>query len=106
MARVKTRIDVRLSEAEREELGRRARGQLVPHRDVIRAKMILRLAEGAPIGRVALETGKQRRIVRKWAERFVKKRLLGLQDKEGRGRPPRFSPRSRDSCGQARVRAA
>jgi hypothetical protein len=49
---------------------------------------------------------KTRKIVRKCGERFVKKRLEGLQDKAGRGREPVFSPGGRHASGEAGVRAA
>lgn len=51
-----------------------------PYRAVVRAKTILLLADNYSIAAVARSVGRQRRIVRKWAQRFVKKRLEGLQD--------------------------
>ena len=59
---------------------------------MIRARTILLLATGKPLSAVAREVGRQRRIVRKWAVRFVRKRLPGLEDAPRSGRPPRFSP--------------
>ncbi len=64
------------------------------------------LADGASVSLVARQVGKTRKIVRKWGERFVKKRLEGLHDKPGRGREPVFSPGGRHVSGEARVRAA
>jgi transposase len=67
------------------------------HRDVVRARIVLLLADGHSVSSLAGQAGKTRKIVRKWGERFVKKRLEGLQDK---GRPraragffPRWSRR-------------
>ena len=92
----KTPIGIELTAEEREELERLSRAQRVPHRMVVRARTILRLATGKPLSAVAREVGRQRRIVRKWAVRFVRKRLRGLDDAPRSGRPPRFSPRRGD----------
>ena len=101
-----TPIEIRLTEKEREELEFRARGLRTPHRDVIRGKIILRVADGQPLAAVAREIGRQRKIVRKWAQRFVTRRLQGLVDKAGRGRVPVFSPGGGHDAREARVRAA
>jgi hypothetical protein len=102
----RTPIRIELSDAERCELERLARAQCAPHREVIRAKVILRLAEGQTVSSIGREVGWERRIVRKWAERFQHKRLQGLSDSPRSGRPPRFSPRSGATPDQAGVRAA
>jgi hypothetical protein len=101
-----TRIRIMLSDAERSELERLARCLVVPHRIVLRAKLVLCVAAGKTIAATAREVGRQRRIVRIWAERFVRKRLPGLQDESRSGRPARFPPRSGDPPGQARLRVA
>jgi restriction endonuclease Mrr len=101
-----TPIEVELTRQERTELTRRARSQKMAHRDVLRAKIILMLAEGQSVSAIARQVLKQRKIVRKWGERFVKKRLEGLCDEPGRGRVPLFSPDRGNSANQARVRAA
>jgi transposase-like protein len=101
-----TPIRIELTPEERTELLARARGQRVAHRDVLRAGIVLLLADGQSVSSVARQVGKTRKIVRKWGERFVKKRLEGLKDKAGRGRVPLFSPGRRHAPGQAGVRAA
>jgi hypothetical protein len=101
-----TPIEIELTRQERAELMMRARSQKMPHRDVIRATIILALAEGESVSAIARQVRKQRKIVRKWGERFVKKRLDGLVDEPGRGRVPRFSPDRDDPAGEAGVRAA
>lgn len=101
----KTRIQIELTDAERATLERQARGLAIPHREVARAKIILRLAAGGTITAAARELGCARRIVYKWGERFVRQRLDGLVDDERSGSPPRFSPRSGISPGQAGLRA-
>jgi hypothetical protein len=102
----RTPIRIELSDAERCELERTARAQCVPHREVVRAKVILRLAKGHTVSAIGREVGLERRIIRKWAERFQHKRLQGLQDNPRSGRPPRFSPRCRSPSGEVGVRAA
>jgi len=101
-----TPIRIELTPAERGELSARTRGQRMAHRDVIRARIVLMLADGQSVSSIARQVGKTRKIVRKWGERFVKKRLDGLHDKAGRGREPLFSPGRRYASGEARVRAA
>jgi transposase-like protein len=101
-----TPIRIDLSAMERTELSARTRGQRMAHRDVVRARIVLLLADGDSVSSVARQVCKTRKIVRKWGERFVKKRLEGLQDKAGRGREPVFSPGGRHASGEARVRAA
>ena len=69
-----------------------ARATVYPYRDVVWARTILMLADGVSQAAVARRVGLRRRIVRKWAERFVDRGLLGLNDAPRSGRPPRFSP--------------
>lgn len=102
----KTDLRIELSEQERQELGRLGHALTAPHRAVVRARTILLLAAGMSVSAVARQVGRGRRIVRKWAVRFHKKRLRGLLDLNRSGRPRRFSPRSRRALGEAGVRAA
>jgi hypothetical protein len=101
----KTPIRIDLTEAEKASLERQARGLAIPHRTVVRSKIILLLAASEPVSGVARKLRCSRRIVQKWGDRFVRKRLDGLVDAERSGRPPRFSPRSCNSPGEARLRA-
>jgi transposase len=57
--------------------------------------LILLLASGATVSAVSKEVRLARRIVMKWAERFLRKRLNGLEDAPRSGRPARFPPRDR-----------
>lgn len=102
----KTDLRIELSVQERQELERLDRSQAAPHRAVVRARTILLLAEGMSVSAVSRRVGRGRRIVRKWAVRFQKRRLPGLVDLARSGRPARFSPRSRRVPGEAGVRAA
>ena len=52
---------------------------------VRRGKMILLLAAGHSHSHVAEAVGVQRTVVRKWARRFLARRLDGLTDAPGRG---------------------
>ena len=106
MAQVQTPIHIELTEVERAELERIARAESLPHRAVVRARVVLGLVDGRSVSAIAREVGRQRRIVRKWADRFVRKRLRGLDDAPRSGRPARFSPSGRHVLGEAGVRAA
>jgi hypothetical protein len=52
-----------VSPEEREELERQARSLTAPHRDVVRAQIVLRLADNQTITRIAAELHRGRRIV-------------------------------------------
>ena len=101
-----TRLNIKLTPAEKQHLEQLARSLTAPYRAVIRAKTILLLADNYTISAVARLVGRQRRIVRKWAQRFLKKRLEGLKDAPRSGRPPRFSPPDRCASDQAGLRTA
>jgi transposase len=106
MPQHQTPIHIELTAEERTELERIARAESLPHRAVVRARVVLGLADGVSVSAIARQVGRQRRIVRKWADRFVRKRLCGLEDASRSGRPARFSPSGRAALGEARVRAA
>ena len=96
-------IHIELTVEERIELTRRARLLVAPHRVVTRAKIILGLVNGSTVSALARDVDVQRKIVRKWAYRFVRRRLAGLEDEMRSGAPSRFSPGRGDAPGQARV---
>jgi hypothetical protein len=106
MPRAISPVRVELTADEREELVSLARAQAAPHRAVVRAKVILSLADGRSVRGTAHDLGVKRDAVTRWGKRFVKKRLRGLDDLARSGRPARFPPGDRDAAGQARVRAA
>jgi transposase len=83
-----------LSEAERDDLARRARKYTSSYRDVIRAKIVLLAAEGFDNDVIAHRVDLPRQIVSKWRKRFFLDRLAGLEEEPRGGRPARFSPRS------------
>jgi Winged helix-turn helix len=85
-------VDVVLTEAEHAELERWQRATTVARGRVDRGRIVLLLADGLPVSEVARRVGVQRRIVRKWGERFLAQRLDGLTDLPRTGRPPVFPP--------------
>lgn len=105
MPRAVSPIRIELAPQEREELALLSRAQVLPHRTVVRAKVVLSLADGQSVRGTAHTLGLKRDTVVRWGKRFVKKRLHGLEDLARSGRPARFSPGSRDGAGQARLRA-
>jgi hypothetical protein len=90
--RTRFAVDLVLTDAERAELERRQRATTVAHGLVQRGRIVLLLADGLPVSEVAHRVGVQRRIVRKWGERFLAHRLDGLTDLPRTGRPPVFPP--------------
>ena len=88
-----------LSDPERGELARLSRGQRVPRRLVDRAAIVLLVAQGQSIRAVSQQSGHSRNTVRKWADRYVHRRVdtpdqpiaEQLRDAERAGRPPTFS---------------
>ena len=74
----KTPILIKLAAEEKLTLELVERSLTASYRDVIRARTILLLAQGCTVSTVAQKVGYQRRIVRKWAWRFIKKRIPGL----------------------------
>jgi transposase len=64
-------------------LGRRKTAQAL----ALRARIVLRCAEGGTIGEVAQDMGVSRNMVSKWRSRFLVRRLEGLTDEPRPGRP-------------------
>ena len=89
----KSLLSIVLSPSEQTELLVTARSHTCSFACVQRARIILLLADGVNLRQVSIRLGVQRRIVRKWAQRFEKHRLDGLLDAPRTGRPARFFPR-------------
>lgn len=87
------RFEIELSDEEREHL---QRWLVNPPKPYLRhrARAILKIADGQPIGQVAQELRIKihRNAVSDWAHRFTTDRLEGLRICKGRGRKPGFSP--------------
>lgn len=84
-----------LSAQQREELRIRAAGLQRPYREVVRARIVLALAEDPSPSAVASRLGIDRKTVTRWRDRFLLWDIDGLRDRERSGRPPRIDPVSR-----------
>lgn len=84
---------IRLDEAERRELEKRAREQRTEYRRVMRARIILYAADGMTNTKIATRLDTPARVVSIWRKRFFEQRLDGLEDRSRSGRPRRFPPR-------------
>ncbi|WP_079148804.1 IS630 family transposase [Streptomyces agglomeratus] len=77
-----------LSEAERAELTRWVRRATTAQFLALRARIVLRCAEGGTNKEVAAELGVAPGTVNRWRSRFIRLRLDGLIDEPRPGRPP------------------
>ncbi|MFB7999263.1 IS630 family transposase [Streptomyces sp. NPDC056002] len=82
------KVDLVLSEGERSQLMRWARRAKTAQFLALRARIVLRCAEGGTNKQVAAELGVGEQSVNRWRARFVKQRLDGLVDEPRPGRPP------------------
>jgi DNA-directed RNA polymerase specialized sigma24 family protein len=98
--------EIVLEEAERKELVHRAACYTRPHREVLRAKLVLLAVEGRSNAEIGERLGISTKAGGRWRRRVHEQRLEGLADVARSGRPRRFPP-SGDRRGQGgRVRAA
>src|ERR1700685_4775995 len=98
--------EIVLTGAERMELVHRAACYTRPHREVLRAKLVLLAAEGRSNAEIGERLGMSTKAVGRWRRRFHEHRLEGLVDEARSGRPRRFPP-SADRRGQGgRMRAS
>ena len=81
-----------LTEDERDILARRANAASSPHRDVVRARIVLAAADGAANAQIARVLRICEDTVRRWRHRFCGQRVDGLKDRPRSGRPPSFTP--------------
>jgi hypothetical protein len=95
-----------LSEAERVELEHRVACYTLPHKVVVRAKIVLYAAGGESNVEIARRLETAARVVGRWRKRFFEQRLAGLEDRERAGRPRRFPPGAGGRGEGARLRAA
>ena len=75
-----------VSDSDRRVLTQRARGQRCPHRDVLRARIVLAAAEGQTNAAIARRLGICADTVRKWRARYCAEGLPGLADRPRPGR--------------------
>jgi len=79
-----------LTDPERRELSRRAHSTRTPHRDRIRARIVLAAGDGGANAAIARQIRVSVDTVRKWRKRFVAGRLAGLRHAPRSGRPRRL----------------
>jgi transposase len=85
------RFQISLRASERRALTRAARSQAVPHRQVVRARIVLGAAAGLPTALIARRVGVAPNTVRKWHRRFCTEGCAGLRDRPRPGRPRAFA---------------
>jgi DNA-binding CsgD family transcriptional regulator len=90
---VASKYVIGLSESVERELRRRAAQYTRPHREVVRAKIVLLAAEGHTNAEIARRLDCTEKSVNKWRRRFCEQGLPGLDEQPRPGRPRSFSPR-------------
>ncbi len=92
MARVGRRlVPLKLTKAERETLERWVRRRKTAQQLALRARIVLRSAQGHANREIARQLGVHEATVCKWRGRFVKKRVEGLSDDPRPGAPRKIS---------------
>jgi transposase len=76
---------------ERAALEMWTRSRSLPHRQVLRAKIVLLAADGVASDVIAERLGCNRLTVRRWRRRFSEARMEGLEEAGGRGQKPQLS---------------
>lgn len=92
---VATAVPVVLDEAVRAALERIIRAGASQVRAVLRARIVLAAAQGAPNARIAADLRINADTVRKWRGRFATLGLAGLADTQRPGRPRRYRAQER-----------
>ncbi|WKK24014.1 IS630 family transposase [Streptomyces olivoreticuli] len=82
------KADLVLSDVERDQLTRWARRAKTAQYLALRARIVLRCAEGGTNRQAAVDLGVDESTVERWRARFIVRRLDGLSDEPWVGRPP------------------
>lgn len=82
---------IQLTPEERGTLEGIVRSRTVAHRTAQRARLVLLAAGGGNDQVIADQMGLSRSTVYRWRTRFTVERLAGLEERPGRGRPPRYT---------------
>jgi transposase len=80
-----------LTDEERRLLTQRANAARAPHRDVVRARIVLAAADDVANAQIARDLRICEDTARRWRRRFCVQRLDGLKDRARSGRPPSFT---------------
>jgi len=102
----RSHYEIVLSDEERRELEHRAACYSRPHREVLRAKLVLYAAEGLSNVEIGRRLQMLPELVGRWRRRFYEERIEGLSDRKRAGRPRRFPPGAGRRGQGDRVRAA
>jgi len=77
-----------LTEEEREELKQMTQSRTLPAGDVMRARMVLLLADGAPYRKIQHSLDTTAPTIARWKERFLQHRVAGLIEERHPGHKP------------------
>jgi hypothetical protein len=94
----KTSLTLTLTPKERQTLLMWQRSTTMPAGRARRGRIILLVAEGMPFSHIAVKVGTNRRLIYKWAKRFLHERVAGLTDREGRGGTRRHAARAQGTA--------
>jgi transposase len=83
---------ISLTPDERRELERRMRARTSRQQDALRARIVLRAADGATNSAIAAEVGVARHTVQHWRDCFAADRLAGLADRPHQPEPRQYGP--------------
>jgi transposase len=84
-------VIIDLTAAQRHRIKKLARSQRLPHRMVVRARIVHLAARGLPNAAIAARLKLTDDTVRTWRGRFATDGMAGLKDRPRSGRPPTFT---------------
>jgi transposase len=87
----KSKVEIKLTTVERQQLEEITRTRTAPFRSVQRARLILLAAEGMDNLAIAKEIGLSRSMVIQWRKRFAESRFEGLEDTPRSGKKPHYT---------------